>query len=148
VEGAARAQSCGSLRYLEVRFEKLLFEPKVQMERICQFLGIDYDDRMLMYSQQVDRLIPAGEAGFHGKLSGGLETREIGKWRGLLSPWQEAVFWSVATATMQKFYSGESIRLPARLLLPAAKLSVAAGRVWCRLRAIVDGRMKPRTGTS
>jgi hypothetical protein len=148
VEGAARAQSCGSLRYLEVRFEKLLFEPKVQMERICQFLGIDYDDRMLMYSQQVDRLIPAGEAGFHGKLSGGLETREIGKWHRVLSPWQEAVFWSVARATMKKYYPGEAIRLPARVLLPVAMLSVAVGRAWSRLRATMRGLAKSRALTS
>ena len=66
VQGAARARLCGDARYLEVRFEKLLVEPKAEMERICRFLGMDYDERMLSYSQQVDRLIPAGEVGFHG----------------------------------------------------------------------------------
>ena len=43
----------GSLckHYLEVRYERLVEDPREVLEGICEFLGLDYDERMLRYHE-------------------------------------------------------------------------------------------------
>lgn len=53
---AARAlgNRVGPTRYLEVRYETLVADPEAELRRICTFLGLDYDERMLGYVGQTD----------------------------------------------------------------------------------------------
>lgn len=53
---AARALGAhvGSGRYLEVRYETLVADTEPELQRICSFVGLDYDDGMLGYVGQTD----------------------------------------------------------------------------------------------
>ena len=42
----------GSRRYLEVRYEALVQEPRPTLERICDFAALAFDERMLDYRQE------------------------------------------------------------------------------------------------
>ena len=41
-------------RYLELRYEDLVSDPRTQLQRVCRFLAIDFSDAMLEYHRAVD----------------------------------------------------------------------------------------------
>ena len=41
-------------RYLELRYEALVADPAAELERVCAFAGLVYDDAMLGYVGQTD----------------------------------------------------------------------------------------------
>jgi hypothetical protein len=47
--GRLHGPALGSERYLEVRYEELVREPRPTLERICGFGSLDFDERMLEY---------------------------------------------------------------------------------------------------
>ena len=54
-----RAQAPGLSHYMELRYEDLLEDPDTQLRRICEFVDLPFDDRMLTYHEHVDeRLAP------------------------------------------------------------------------------------------
>jgi hypothetical protein len=64
-------------RYLVVRFEDLVTDPRSEVERICRFLGIDFEEAMM------DRVVES-----HGQALGsaGFDARAADRWRSQLSP--------------------------------------------------------------
>jgi hypothetical protein len=131
VHGASRAAAFGPDRYMEVRFEALVENPEEQIGRICRFLKIDFDRRMLSYQDQIGKFIPSGESAYHLKLNGNLNANEVGKWKSSLSAWQEAVFWSVAGGEMRRCYPDAQARCTAGLLSPVATPCALADRLLC-----------------
>lgn len=144
VRASSQAKEFGSDRYLEVRFEDLIARPESELRRICGFLRVDFEPRMLSYRDQVGEFIPAGEAAYHAKLNAGLSTNEVGKWMDTLGPWQEAVFWAVVGGPTEQYLGDPDIRGKARLLLPAAKISVCVER----LLAAAHSKVASRGGAS
>jgi hypothetical protein len=53
---AARAlgERVGPERYLEVRYEALVADPAFELERVCDFAGLVFDEGMLGYVGQTD----------------------------------------------------------------------------------------------
>ena len=43
-----------SRRFLELRYEDLVADPPRQLDRICRFIGLRYEDEMLRYSERVN----------------------------------------------------------------------------------------------
>lgn len=144
VRGAAKAAAFGSSRYMEVQFERLLENPREQIMRICRFLGIDFDARMLSYQNQVGEFVPSGEAAYHQKLTGTLNANEVGKWKDSLSLWQEAVFWSVAGNEMRDYYPMASPRRIATMISPIATPFIRADRIRCVVASKLPVRPRPR----
>lgn len=144
VRSSARAKEFGPDRYLEVRFEDLIACPESELRRICGFLRVDFEPRMLAYHNQVGEFIPAGEAVYHAKLNAGLSRDEVGKWKDSLGAWEEAVFWAVAGGLKEQYLGDSPVRGKARLLLPAAKISVCLER----LLAAANSKIAAREGAS
>jgi hypothetical protein len=68
-----RSLALTSSRFLEIRYEDLLIDGEAQLERVCRFISLPYDDQMLRYHvretrdkdltlRQVDRLVDPGPA--------------------------------------------------------------------------------------
>lgn len=75
-----------------VRYESLVSEPSPELEKICEFLGVDYEPSMLsFYHRQasVQRDMPEGE--HHALLQRPTTTEKIGRFREALSPSQIAL---------------------------------------------------------
>jgi Sulfotransferase family len=59
---ATRAQARACAHYLEVRYEELIREPRATLERICAFVDLAFDPRMLRYFETASqRLREHGE---------------------------------------------------------------------------------------
>lgn len=53
--GRAAAERLGP-RLLEVRYASLVRDPQTELERLCRFLGLDFDPAMLLYGSSADVL--------------------------------------------------------------------------------------------
>ena len=54
VEGARELGRRIPERYHELRYEDLVREPKPELERVCEFLGLEFEPAMLAYHEGVD----------------------------------------------------------------------------------------------
>jgi hypothetical protein len=100
---------------------------------------------MLSYQDQVREFVPSREAPYHQKLTGNLNTNEVGKWKDSLSAWQEAVFWSIAGQEMRKYYPAASARRVAGLISPVATPCVRADRLRCLALSKLPARPRSRS---
>jgi hypothetical protein len=71
------ATDCCQERLMLVKYESLVQQPREQIRRICDFLGLAYTDDLL----QVD----ANNSSFESP-SGGIFTTSVGRWRTCLNP--------------------------------------------------------------
>lgn len=75
-----------------VKYESLVTEPSIELEKICEFLDVDFQLSMLAFYRQhahVERDMPEGE--HHALLSRPTTTEKIGRYREALSPTQVAL---------------------------------------------------------
>jgi hypothetical protein len=56
--GEAAAAKLSPGRYMYVAYEDILGKLKPQLERICDFLNLEFDSRMLEFHEHVDELVP------------------------------------------------------------------------------------------
>jgi Sulfotransferase family len=68
-------------RILEVRYEKLVLEPEATLREVCQFIGEQFEPRMLSWDWQVDRLVPSREMKNHLKLKQRIGPEAVARWK-------------------------------------------------------------------
>jgi hypothetical protein len=56
--GEAATARLSSDRYMYVTYENMLGQLKPQLDRICEFLDLKFDSRMLAFHEHVDELVP------------------------------------------------------------------------------------------
>ena len=81
--GRAAGERIGPERYLEVRYEDLIAEPKATLERICAFIDLDFDEAMLDQAR-TDGVVPPRERGYHTHLAEPLH--QVRDWRTDMKP--------------------------------------------------------------
>ena len=101
VVGTVRAEGALSGNYLEVRYEDLVRDPETVLRRICDFIELPWDERMLRYRERAaSRLdeIPIGTATDGSAIPAEVIRRthlltseaptdsRIGRWREVLTP--------------------------------------------------------------
>lgn len=81
---------------LLVRYEEIVHDPAVQVRRVSEFLGIEYDDDMLRVEDTDASKLQADQAGWFTNLWGGINTNAVGKWRTKMSTRDQAIFLAAA----------------------------------------------------
>ena len=85
VDNAHRLQSnLPASQFLELRYEKLVLEPRHSLEEVCQFLGISYSQNMLEFWKSSENL---GDTSLehHANVRNPINRDSIGKWKTNLS---------------------------------------------------------------
>lgn len=77
-------------RYLEVFYEDLVKKPKIVIQRLYDFLGLEYNNDALQFWQNVDSLRDANRE-IHKNLKKPINENSIGKWRRQLSQEEQSV---------------------------------------------------------
>ena len=86
-------------RYLEVRYEELISDPKETLDNICAFAGISRDeDAVPFHDSELASVLSRG--GPHEKVSQPLEPGNRGKWRSRMTPIEQSRFTALAHATL------------------------------------------------
>lgn len=77
-------------KVLPVRYESLVQQPARSVEKLCRFIGVDWDDRMLQHNLlkhgEIDR---KGFAVGNTRASRSIDAESVLKWKGVLSEDQE-----------------------------------------------------------
>ncbi|MEX0832266.1 MAG: sulfotransferase [Actinomycetota bacterium] len=55
IQGRKQGGPLGPSRYYEMWYERLVTDPESELQKMCRFLGIDFDPTMLRFHQQVSR---------------------------------------------------------------------------------------------
>lgn len=102
----AGRRASADLPYLEVRYEQLVERPEAELQRICAFIALEFDARMLSFAERVreqpatvaphlvELKLDAGttvtpqemQARLAARLSGPPDTASVGRWRTLMTP--------------------------------------------------------------
>lgn len=82
----------GGGRYLEIRYEDLVQQPRSQIERVTAFLGLEFNEAMLHHEAIVPNLRDIVELPHYAGVRQGINQDAISRWRqGLSSPDQAYV---------------------------------------------------------
>ena len=74
-----------------VKYESLTAEPAAELEKICDFLGVDFEPSMLAFHQRQQNVEDMGEGRHHRLLSKPATTEHIGRYRDAFTPSQIAL---------------------------------------------------------
>jgi hypothetical protein len=93
--GRREGARIGAGRYLELRYEDLIDDPKRELGRVSAFLELDFREEMLDYAERAPNAVLERERAQHRHLSKSL-TKGLRDWRTQMPPGDVALFEAVA----------------------------------------------------
>lgn len=80
--GRTTGRRCLGHRYLEIRYEDVLGEPRETLSRVCKNLGLQYRPAMMAFGERANELVTDEEWQWKKEMTGSLKRDNIGNWRG------------------------------------------------------------------
>jgi hypothetical protein len=124
---------------LTLRYEDVVAEPRPQVARLCEFLGLPFEDDMLAIEHTDPSKIHKDQADWFTNVWAGINTSAVGKWKGGMSVRDQRVFSSVAGAELEAlgYEPVEAERAP-RAWLYAAHDALMRGVNFIKLRVVQE----------
>jgi len=91
----------GGRRYMTIRFEDLVLNPRRSLEGICGFLGVAFDESMLRYGEMVEGKIPEDRRWLWPAITRPPQESKVGQWRKQMTRSQRIVFEGVANKALK-----------------------------------------------
>jgi len=102
VRAGARAQREHPDSVLTVHYEALAERPQEQVQRLCGFLGLGYDEDMLALDHVDPTLIVPDQAAWFPTLFDGINTSAVGRWQREMSRRDRRIFAALAGAELEQ----------------------------------------------
>ena len=119
--GRRAGRALGTKRYREVRYEQLVADPERELQGICRFFDLRYDDAMLRYPERAGELV--------GKVHHNLAkppTKGFRDWRREMSREDLTLFEALAGSLLDELgYERGVERIPARDRVRAWRIRIA-----------------------
>jgi hypothetical protein len=128
-------------RVLTMRYEDLVAEPAPHVARVCEFLGLAFEEDMLAIERTDPAKIHKDQADWFTNVWAGINTSAVGKWKQGMSARDQRVFASVAGAELEAlgYEAGEAGGQRAgRTWLYAAHDALMRGVNFVRLRVVQE----------
>jgi hypothetical protein len=106
---ASLMKSVGPERVISVRYEDLVSDPEPALRAVCDFLGEDFDFRMLSFHERTASYLPESRSSADPKLGKPVEANLVG-WRNDLNQRQLAVVETICRREMEAFGYGREGR--------------------------------------
>ena len=135
--GRTEGSRLGPERYLELRYEDLVEDPKRELGRVCAFLDLDFREEMLHHAERAPNAVLERERDQHRHLSRPV-TKGLRDWRTQMSPDDVAVFEAVAGRELVVCGYERAVLSPSLTTRARAKAGVELDR---RIR-LVKGRAR------
>ena len=90
----------GPDQYLIIRYEDLILQTEDTLQKLCDFLGVNYSDAMLKYHKKVDQKIPDDKRYLWPELNKDPQKKNVYRWKQEFSGAQQYVFQDVAGETL------------------------------------------------
>jgi hypothetical protein len=88
----------GPSRYLEVRYERMVREPKRTLERVCAFLDESFHPNMLNHSRLASQIGPGPQG--HVEAMQPISTASMGRWKTRMTPFDQKMANRLAGQTL------------------------------------------------
>ena len=144
------AEKLGLSRYMVVRYETLVQNPRTELQKICMFLDEQFSENMLEYYKKQD-LIPEKDRSFHQLLSKPPEPSRMLAWRKKLTQAESEEFERIAGSILLRYgYEvSQSMRSKARFALAIQRVKDLTVPEWLRtLRAKRSEKVSVLKGVS
>jgi hypothetical protein len=89
-------------RVITLRYEDAVSDPKAEVRRLCEFLGLSYEDDMLAIERSDASKVVKDQAGWFTNVWAGINPSAVGKWRSAMTPRQQAVFSAIAGPELER----------------------------------------------
>lgn len=124
---------------LTVRYEDVVADPAPHVARLCEFLGLPFEDDMLAIEHTDPAKIHKDQADWFTNVWAGINTSAVGKWQREMPARDQHVFSSVAGAELEAlgYDAGEADAAP-RAWLYAAHDALMRGVNFVRLRIVQE----------
>ncbi|MFN2525862.1 MAG: sulfotransferase [Actinomycetota bacterium] len=93
--GMTSGRKLGAGRYLELHYERVVDDPEGQMRRLCEFLGLPFDEGMLHYTERARDAVLARSAEHNPHLLQGTKAG-VREWQSEMPPGHIEVFEALA----------------------------------------------------
>jgi hypothetical protein len=90
----------GDRRYFELRYEDLLDEPERELRRLCEYVGLPFEEAMLEHNEHDLEKLPVRFRSMHSRLALP-PTKGLRNWREEMSPSEVAEFEAIAGAELR-----------------------------------------------
>jgi len=103
----------------EVRYEDLVSEPRRELERICDFLGESFDERMLQYHEGAEQVVSMKHEPWSKGITSPIYKERVASWERELSPSQIYVIdWITGSCRERAGYAAVAGARSSRWQLP------------------------------
>ncbi|MFF5260250.1 sulfotransferase family protein [Actinomadura viridis] len=85
--GRRLASRLGPDTYYEMRYERLVAEPAIELTRLCAFIGEEYHPAMTE-PQGIARVTVPKQKRWHDRTHSAVDTGRVGSWANRLEPWE------------------------------------------------------------
>ena len=89
-------------QFHEVRYERLVTEPRAELEAVCRFLEEPFSEAMLEPQKQAAAAVPEYKV-WHSRTHGSIDPASIDTWRDRLDPWQAGALELVGRRALQRY---------------------------------------------
>ncbi len=115
--------------YIELRYEELVLAPEQQLRRICEFLELDYDPRMLSYHENSVNEMPQASLDWHRNSVKAPDRSLVYTWKYDMPKADRIIFEQIASDALETF-GYEQERLPSNLGSRVRNLYYATWQRW------------------
>jgi Sulfotransferase family len=139
------ARTADSETYFQLQYEELVVDPRPHLERLCAYLGEDFDEHMLDHTQAAADIVPQ-RARHHVLAHGEVDPSRIEAWRAVLTPEQVGLIERVCKRRMEQYgYPPSGIGVSPPRELTAAFVKRLARSEWTHRTALLrDVRQRRR----
>jgi hypothetical protein len=86
-------------KFAIVKYEDLLLHPEIELEKLCQFLGLNYDNKMINFF----KIINKNEKTWHKNLRNPLDKRNLYKWKTIMNNNDILIINSICSRVAQRY---------------------------------------------
>jgi len=92
-------------QYTEIRYEDLISDPEKELQRICDFLNLVFDNDMLEFNEynRKHELEPKDYMSWKAETYKKLNSKAVGRWKSILTAEQIEIFETIAKEPLNRF---------------------------------------------
>jgi hypothetical protein len=132
-------------RYHRLRYEDLLADPRDELERLCRFLGEEFEPAMLDFAAAADDIVPERKS-WHERTRGALDDARVDAWRSVLDADELGLFEQVAGPALQAegYELSGTGRRPSAIAVARYRARWAARRASLQRTRLLDAAQRRR----
>lgn len=92
-----------STQFIEIRYEDLVTNTKIELKRLCDFLHIQYNDDMLNFWKDKNALGDVKYNKHHDNIGNPINTKSIGKWKNTLNDHESRHILKETSSLLRKY---------------------------------------------